>query len=125
MASVHVAGLEGIPLRPGERIRARLTANHVRPGRAGYEGYLYLTTLRLIHRPWPAAESRGAAPFYILWPDVARADAAPRGGRWRDGSIRRRLRITLTSGEAELFVVWRVSKSVELAERVRREAASR
>lgn len=125
MASVHVAGLEGIPLLPDERIRARLTANHVIPGRTGYEGYLYLTTLRLIHRPWPAAESRGAVPFYILWSDVARADAAPRGGRWRDGAIRRRLRITLTSGEAELFIVWRVSKSVELAERVRREAATR
>jgi hypothetical protein len=125
MASVHVAGVEGIPLLSGEHVAARLTANNVKPGRSGYEGYLFLTTLRLVHRPWPAAESRGAVPFYILWSDVAGADVAPRGRGWRDGSIRRRLRITLTSGEAEFFVVWRVSKSVELVERVRRGAVSR
>ena len=62
--------------------------------------------------------------YHILWSDVAGADVAPRGRGWSDGSIRRRLRITLTSGQAEFFVVWRVNKSVELVERVRREAAS-
>ncbi len=122
MARAHGAGVEGIPLLPGEHVVARLTANNVKSGRNGYEGYLFLTTLRLVHRPWPAAESRGAAPFYILWSDVAGADVAPRGRGWGDGSIRRRLRVTLTSGQAELFVVWRVRKSVELLERVRREA---
>ena len=125
MARVHVAGAEGIPLLPGERVAARLTANNVKPGRSGYEGYLFLTTLRLVHRPWPAAESRGAVPFCILWSDVAGADVAPRGRGWSEGSMRRRLRITLTSGQAEFFVVWRVNRSVELVDRVRREAASR
>jgi hypothetical protein len=124
MASVHAGGAGGIPLLPGEHVAARLTANNVKSGRGCYEGYLFLTTLRLVHRPWPAAESRGAVPFYILWSDVAGADAAPRGRGWRDGSIRRRLRIALTSGEAELFVVWRVNKSVGLVERVRREAGN-
>ena len=65
MARVHVAGAEGIPLVPGEQVVARLTANSVKPGRSGYEGYLFLTTLRLVHRPWPAAESRGAVPFCV------------------------------------------------------------
>ena len=98
MASVHGAGVEGISLLPGKHVAARLTANNLKSCHSGYEGYLFLTTLRLVHRPWPAAESRGAVPFYILWSDVAGADVAPRGRGWSDGSIRRRLRITLTLG---------------------------
>jgi hypothetical protein len=56
--------------------------------------------------------------------EVAGVDAAPRGTNWRDGSLRRRLRITMKSGYTELFVVWRVGKSAELIERVRKAASA-
>jgi hypothetical protein len=35
MASAHGAGVEGIPLLPGEHVVARLTANNVKSGRNG------------------------------------------------------------------------------------------
>jgi hypothetical protein len=112
-------------LLPGERVVARLLANYVpAAGRPGYEGHLYVTSQRLLHVPLPASKGRGATPFAIPLAGVAGVDAAPRGTNWRDGSWRRRLRITMTAGDALLFVVWRVGKSVELVERLRREAAS-
>jgi hypothetical protein len=88
----------------------------------GYEGHLYVTTQRIIHRPWPAAMARGARAFAIPLAEVTAADVAPRGTGWRDGSVRRRLRITTKSGYTELFVVWRPGKSAELIERMRKAA---
>ena len=61
---------------------------------------------------------RGAVPFDIPLTDVRGADVAPRGANWRDGSRRQRLRVTKTSGDCELFVVWRPDKAAELVERV-------
>jgi hypothetical protein len=123
VAGAEALGGEGVSLLPHERIAARLTANHIQDGRA-YEGYLYVTSQRIVHVPWPASEARGARPFDIPLTEVAKADAAPRGTNWRDGSWRRRLRVTVTSRDTELFVVWRVGRAVELVERMRREAAS-
>lgn len=118
-------GIPGISLLPGERVVARLLANYVpAAGRPGYEGHLYVTSQRLLHVPLPSSRTRGAHSFAIPLAGVAGVDAAPRGTDWRDGSWRRRLRITMTAGDALLFVVWRVGKSVELVERVRHEAAS-
>jgi hypothetical protein len=114
-------GGPGLSLFPGERVSARLVGNHIRDGRV-YEGYLYVTFQRLVHVPWTAAQARGAVPFDIPLTDVAQADAAPRGTNWRDGSWRRRLRITRSSGGTELFVVWRVRHAIGLVERAREEA---
>jgi hypothetical protein len=111
----------GISLLPRERISARLVGNHIHDGKS-YEGYLYVTSQRLVHVPWTAARSRGAVPLAIPLAEVAGADAAPRGSNWRDGSFRRRLRITTSSGGTELFVVWRVGRAIGLVERARQEA---
>jgi hypothetical protein len=111
-------GRSGVSLLPHERIAARLTGNHIRDGKA-YEGYLYVTSERLVHVPWSAAQARGAVPFAIPLTDVAQADTAPRGTNWRDGSWRRRLRITTSSGGAELFVVWRVRHAIGIVDRAR------
>ncbi|HEV3380319.1 MAG TPA: hypothetical protein VG142_05005 [Trebonia sp.] len=111
-------GERAIPLLSGERVMERLLCNHVRAGRA-YDGYLYVTTQRLAYVPWPAGEVRGAKPFSIPLAEVSGADVAPRGANFRDGSWRRRLRVTKSSGEVELFVVWRAQKAAELIERVR------
>ena len=121
---MEVPGERGISLLPDERVAARLVANHMGDGRGGHEGYLYVTSKRIIHRPWPAAVTRGARPFAIPLAEVTGADVAPRGTRWRDGSLRRRLRITRKSGDTELFVVWRAGKSVELVERMRKAASA-
>jgi hypothetical protein len=121
MAGQEVAGGQRISLLPGERVVTRLVANHIHNGR-GYERYLYVTSRRLVHVPWAASETRGARPFGIALAEVTRVDAAPRGTKWRDGSLRRRLRVTGASGEAELFVVWRVGKAIQLIERARGEA---
>lgn len=122
MAAAEVPGEQSVSMLPGERVSARLVANHIRDGRA-FEGYLYVTSLRLVHVPWSASVYRGAWTFDIPLAEVAGADMCPRGSNWRDGSWRRRLRITRSSGDTELFVVWRVRHAVELVERARREAS--
>lgn len=90
----------------------------IRNGSA-YKGYLYVTTQRLAHVPWPAAETRGAMPFSIPLAEVSGADVAPRGTNWRDGSWRKRLRVTRSSGDTELFVVWHARKTADLIEQAR------
>jgi len=110
------AGGAAVSLVAGERVSARLMANHIRDGRS-FEGHLFVTTQRLLHVPLPTAKARGAAPFSIPLAQVAGADVAPRGTNWRDGSWRRRLRVTRSSGDAELFVVWRARKAAELVAR--------
>jgi hypothetical protein len=112
------AGERAVSLLPDEQVSARLQTNHIRDGRP-FDGYLYVTTQRLVFVPWPAGEARGATPFGIPLAEVSGADVAPRGANWRDGSWRRRLRVTRSSGDAELFVVWRARKAAELIERVR------
>src|ERR1019366_1006586 len=86
-------GRPGVSLLPHERVAARLTGNHIRDGKA-YEGYLYVTSKRLVYVPWSAAQFRGAVPFDISLAEVTGADTAPGGTNWRDGSWRRRLRVT-------------------------------
>ncbi len=122
VAGVEVPGEQGVSLLAGERVSARLTANHIQNGRV-YEGYLYVTSLRLVHVPWAASVSRGARQFGMPLTEVAGVDLCPRGSNWRDGSWRRRLRITKSSGDTELFVVWRARRAVELVERAQRVAA--
>jgi len=112
------AGGRAVSLFPGEQVRDRLVANHVREGRV-YEGFLFVTTQRLAFAPWPAAEKRGARPFVIPYTEVSGVDVAPRGTGWRDGSRRHRLQVTRSSGDAELFVVTRPEKAVDLIERAR------
>lgn len=119
---IRVAADAVVSLPPGERICDRLTANHVRDGRV-FDGHLYVTTGRLVFVPWEAAVRRGALPFDIPLTDVRGADVAPRSSNWRDGSRRQRLRVTKTSGECELFVVWRPEKAAELVERALNGAA--
>ena len=112
------AGASRILLEAGERVAARYLTNHIRNGRP-YDGCLYVTTQRLAYVPWPAAGTRGATPFSIPLAEVSGADVAPRGTNWRDGSWRRRLRVTRSSGDAELFVVWHARKTADLIEQAR------
>jgi hypothetical protein len=107
-----------VPLLPDERVTAKLLCNHIQDGRA-YDGALYVTTQRLVYVPWPAGEVRGAKPFAVPLAEISVADVAPRGKTFRDGSWRRRLRVTKSSGDVELFVVWRAEKAAELIERAR------
>jgi hypothetical protein len=44
-------------------VSVRLVANRIRDGRS-FEGYLFVTAQRRVHRPWPTAEARGRAVQY-------------------------------------------------------------
>ena len=122
MGEDAVTGEPVMSLRPGERVCERLVANHMRDRRP-YDGYLYVTTDRLVWQPWPVAQKQGAVSFDIPLPEVRVADVAERGStwreRWHDKSLRDRLRITRLSGESELFVVWHPHKAAELVEQAR------
>lgn len=112
--------LQATPLLPGEQVLVRLLSNHVSGGRA-FDGYLYVTSKRLVFMPWQAAVARGSVPFTMSLSDVSGADVAPRGTNWRDGSWRRRLRVATSSGASELFVVWRPQRAVEIIEQARQD----
>jgi hypothetical protein len=112
----------GVSLLPHERVAGKVTGNHIRDGKA-YDGALYVTSKRLVYVPWTAAQLRGAVSFAIPLTEVTGADTAPRGTNWRDGSWWwPRLRITKSSGDTELFVLWRVRHAIGLVERARKEA---
>jgi hypothetical protein len=95
--------------RADEQVIGRLVANHIQDGRA-IEGRLYLTSQRLMFVPWPAGVARGGISCSIPWANFAGAGVAERGSGARDGSLRRRLRVTTVSGQAEFYVVWRPEK---------------
>jgi hypothetical protein len=73
-------------LRPGESVCERLVANHVRDRRP-YDGYLYVTTERLVWVPWPLAQTQGALSFDIPLPEVRVADVAERGSTGASGGM--------------------------------------
>lgn len=110
---------QNVSLLPGEQKRERIVANHVQDGRA-YEGNLHITSQRLIFAPWPASRARGGGPATVRLSEISEVDVAPRGSNRLDGSLRRRLRVTKSSGEIELFVVWRPQKAVDLINECRR-----
>jgi hypothetical protein len=103
-------------LREGERVLAWLVANHVQGGRP-IEGRLYLTSQRLMFVPRGAGVVRGGKSSSIPWSAVAKTDVAERG--WGEVSTRRRLRVTMVSGQVELYVVWRPAKVARLVEEAR------
>ncbi len=114
-------GESAITLRSDEQVHAKLQANHI-VGRVGFEGNIYLTSERLVFVPWPASRSRGGVSFEFALADISAADVAPRGSRYSEW--RRRLRIRRSSGEVDLFVVWRPEKAAELVQESIRGAAN-
>lgn len=96
---------------PDERVLARFIANHYQDGHP-FDGRLYVTDRRLAFMPSAANVVRGAYASHAWWPDVTKADVAPRA----KGAPRKRLRITTATGQVQLFVVWRPSKVARLAE---------
>jgi hypothetical protein len=92
--------------RPSERLDGEYPANHLQ-GSRGRGRRLLITSERLVFIAAVGSRARGAKDWQIEFRDVLKADVAPRGyGVW-DGSLRRRLRISGSSGLVEYFVVWR------------------
>jgi GRAM domain len=108
-------------LRPGERVLARMVANHIQGGRP-MDGRLYLTSYRLMFVPDQAGVARGGRSAAIPWSDFAGADISERGSDDPGASVRRRLRVTKVSGQAELYVVWRPVKAVKMIDEARRSS---
>jgi hypothetical protein len=113
-----VSGGSALSLHPGERVIARLVANHVQNARP-IDGRLYVTAQRLVFVVWPAGAAAGGVPWSVPWSEVSATDVAPRGSA-REGAIRRRLRVTTASGQAEYFVVWRPAKAARIVEQALR-----
>ena len=68
---------------------------------------------------WESAGAHGGRIGHYSVTEVFGVDVAPRGTNWRDGSRRHPLRVTRASGDAELLVVGRPEKAVDLIERAR------
>lgn len=102
-----------LTLRDGEYVIGDFFANHLQ-GDRGYGGRLFITNERLIFVPVAASRSRGGEHSEIELGQVSVADVAPRGANPRDGSLRRRLRVTTFSDHPEYFVVWRPRKLTNL-----------
>ncbi len=97
-----------LALRPGEYEDGRFFANHVQGGQGqGYGGRLYITSERLVFIPMAGSQSNGASRAEFDLRNVAAAEVAPRGDGPGIGSLRRRLRVRMVSGDVEYFVVWR------------------
>jgi hypothetical protein len=86
------------------------------------EGYLYMTSYRLMFVPWPASVAHGGVSSSIPWSDFAAAGVSKRGSDDQGRSHRSRLRVTRASGQAELYVVWRPAKAVTMIEEARRDS---
>jgi len=96
-------------LRAGERLVGKYPTNHVQGG-LGRGGQLLLTSERVVFAPVSGSAARGARPWQLDLHDIFKADVAPRGSNPLDGSLRRRLRVTDTSGHPDYFVVWHPGK---------------
>jgi len=97
-----------LSLQAGEREVGRFFANHVQ-GRQGqgYGGRLFITNERLVFIPVALSEANGGAQAEWDLRDVQAAEVAPRFSGPGIGSLRRRLRVRMNSGDVEHFVVWR------------------
>jgi len=95
-----------VELRDSESLISRSRANRT-VGRRSLGGRLYLTDQRLVFEPHliDRLVSRGRVLDVVLT-NVAAVDVAPRGAGLFDGGLfRERLRVQLTDGADELFVV--------------------
>lgn len=110
-----------VSLLPGEQVRERIGANRLQDGRV-YEGHLHITNQRLVFLPTPPSRARGLGPATVPFAEIAQVDVAPRGSKYLDGSVRHRLRVTKSSGEIEMFVVWRPNKAADLINQCRQES---
>jgi hypothetical protein len=100
-----------LTLRPGEYEAGRFFANHVQGGQGqGYGGRLFMTNERLVFIPMAGSQSNGASRAEFDLRNVVAAEVAPRGTGPGIGSLRRRLRVRMVSGDVEYFVVWRPRK---------------
>jgi len=109
----------GLRLRPGEYEGGRFFANHVQGGRGqGYGGRLFITSERLVFIPMAGSRSNGACGAEFDLRNVVAAEVAPRGAGPGIGSLRRRLRLRMVSGDVEYFVVWRPRKLADFVDRL-------
>lgn len=116
---------KGVELFPDETICARLTVNSFQVGKRLGGGHLVVTNRRLVFVPITLAEANGAFRFDIPLNEVTSVDVAPRGWHASDGSWRRRLRVTVRSGDDTFFVSWQPKKAAHLIERARLSAVPR
>ena len=105
-------------MNPGEIRYARLLANRSQDGRS-FGGRVTITNQRIAFVPVALSQVRDGRSREIGLTQVIGADVAPRDMNWREGAIRRRLRIRTQAGGVQYFVVWRPRRAARLINRLR------
>lgn len=119
-------GLIGWLLRPveldaGEVVRWCVRANRQQSGWRAVGGELCVTNYRIVFTPNRVDIRLRGRPWSSGFQDLASVGIEPRGAQPFSGAWRQRLRVVMTDGTVELFVVDDVASVVE---RMRAMAAS-
>lgn len=112
-------------LLEGEAIVWRRAANRTQSGRRAVGGRLFMTRGRLLFEPSRFdAAFRGQA--WECWlTNISGVSNEAAGGDLLSGGLRKRLRLDLADGSAELFVVNHVHEAMEIVRRAMDEAVQR
>jgi hypothetical protein len=111
--------LKSVEAQPGEQVVWSKGANRIQPSGRAVGGKLFLTDRRLVFCPHWVDGATGGKTRDMPLADVAAAGTVPKGGT--RGGLRERLRIELTDGAEELFVVNGLADVVSRLEAARRE----
>ena len=87
------------------------TANRTQDGQ-NFGGHLVATRTRISFAPTPTNQWFGGEAWSADLASVREVGAMPRTWNRRDGGLRTRLRIAMSDGPDQLFVVWRVKRAV-------------
>jgi hypothetical protein len=95
--------LKGVEAEPDEQVVWSQGANRIQPSGRAVGGKLFLTDRRLVFCPHWVDGATGGKTWEVSLTGVAAVGTAPKGGK--RGGLRERLRLELTDGAEELFVV--------------------
>jgi hypothetical protein len=90
----------------------RHSASQIQGARGTVGGSLYLTATRLLFRPNRFEAAIGGQQWSIPLRTIRSVSIQPHGGNVLKGGLRDRLRIDLTDGSAELFVVDQINEVI-------------
>lgn len=119
MAKIGSWWLKSVEAEPNEHVAWSQGANRIQPSGRAVGGKLFLTDRRLVFCPHWVDGATGGKTWDASRTDVAAVGTAPRGGK--RGGLRDRLRIELTNGGEQLFVVNRLADVVSRLEAARQE----
>jgi hypothetical protein len=100
-------------LHPGEICVAHWNVNRTQGSRRSVGGRLFLTSQRLVFLPHLLDATLGGASWVSDRSSIVSLAKEPRGRERLAGGLRERLKLVLSNGEQELFVVRDVDRVIE------------